>query len=59
MRARGLNVPIVADIHFSPKLAMLAVEASGRLAEIEAAFEAMAEERASEWSYRDDDDRLH
>ena len=26
MRAQGLNVPIVADIHFSPKLAMLAVE---------------------------------
>jgi len=26
MTARGLNVPIVADIHFSPKLAMLAVE---------------------------------
>jgi (E)-4-hydroxy-3-methylbut-2-enyl-diphosphate synthase len=26
MQARGLSVPLVADIHFSPKLAMLAVE---------------------------------
>ncbi|MCA8921746.1 MAG: (E)-4-hydroxy-3-methylbut-2-enyl-diphosphate synthase [Planctomycetes bacterium] len=26
MAARGLHVPLVADIHFSPKLAMLAVE---------------------------------
>ncbi len=26
MRARGLTVPLVADIHFSPKMALLAVE---------------------------------